>query len=270
MSLDIHKKIKDNLEFFINEYKIPHIIFYGPSGSGKRTILNKFINDIYDYDKQKINQYVMHVNCAHSKGIRFIRDELKFFAKTNIHNKNNNLFKSIVLFNADQLTMDAQSALRRCIEQFSHTTRFFILVENENRLLKPILSRFCNIYIPLPLINKKLQSLHDYNKLDIINNDILLKKRLWLKKNITKKANYTDIITCNLFVEKLYDKGYSGMDILEIIDNEKSIQKENKYLYLIYFDKIRSEYRNEKLFMFVILNLFFMRKNLNLENILEM
>ena len=60
------------------------------------------------------------------------------------------------------------------------------------------------------------------------------------------------------------------MDLIDIIDNEKTIQKENKYLYLIYFDKIRSEYRNEKLFMFVILNLFFMRKNLNLENILEM
>ena len=60
------------------------------------------------------------------------------------------------------------------------------------------------------------------------------------------------------------------MDIIDIIDNEKSIQNENKYLYLIYFDKIRSEYRNEKLFMLVILNLFFMRKKLNLENILEM
>ena len=35
----------------------------------------------------------MHVNCAHSKGIRFIRDELRIFCKTNIHNKNNNLFK---------------------------------------------------------------------------------------------------------------------------------------------------------------------------------
>ena len=164
MSLDIHKKIKDKLKFFISENKIPHIIFYGPSGGGKRTILNEFINDIYENDKPKMNQYVMHVNCAHSKGIRFIRDELKFFAKTNIHNKNNNLFKSIVLFNADKLTMDAQSALRRCIEQFSHTTRFFILVENENRLLKPILSRFCNIYIPLPIINKKKQSLHTFNK----------------------------------------------------------------------------------------------------------
>ena len=40
MSLDIHKKVKDKLNFFIKENKIPHIIFYGPSGSGKRTILN--------------------------------------------------------------------------------------------------------------------------------------------------------------------------------------------------------------------------------------
>ena len=154
MSLDIHRKIKDKLDFFIKENKIPHIIFYGPSGSGKRTILHEFISNIYKSDKQKINQYVMYVDCAHSKGIRFIRDELKFFAKTNIHNKSN-LFKSIVLLNADQLTMDAQSALRRCIEKFSHTTRFFILVENENRLLKPILSRFCNMYIRLPIIENE-------------------------------------------------------------------------------------------------------------------
>ncbi len=270
MSLHIHKKIKEKLQFFITENKIPHIIFYGPSGGGKRIILNEFIQNIYNKDKQKINQYVMYVNCAHSKGIRFIRDDLKFFAKTNIHNKNNNLFKSIVLFNADKLTMDAQSALRRCIEQFSHTTRFFILVENENRLLKPILSRFCNVYIPYPTIGEKNISLHEYNKKNIINNEFLIKRRAWLKKHIIKKKNYTNVEKCHLFVEKLYEKGYNGMDILEILENEKTIEKKNKYLYLIYFDKIRSEYRHEKLFMFVILNLFFMRKKLNLENILEM
>lgn len=269
MSLDIHRKIKDKLDFFIKENKIPHIIFYGPSGSGKRTILHEFISNIYKSDKQKINQYVMYVDCAHSKGIRFIRDELKFFAKTNIHNKSN-LFKSIVLLNADQLTMDAQSALRRCIEKFSHTTRFFILVENENRLLKPILSRFCNMYIPVPIIEKKTQSLHTYNKRSIIKNDVLIKRRQWLKKNIVKKTNYNDILSCNLFAKKLYQKGYNGIDIIDLIENENSIKNDNKYLFLIYFDKIRSEYRNEQLFIFVILNLFFMRKNLNLENILEM
>ena len=266
--LDIHKPIINKLNFFVKENKIPHIIFYGPTGSGKRTILNKFISNIYKNDKQKMNTYVMYVNCAHSKGIRFIRDELKFFAKINIHNKNNFLFKSIVLFNADQLTTDAQSALRRCIEQFSHTTRFFILVENENRLLKPILSRFCNIHIPHPTIESKKLSLYEYNKKDIHNHEVYEKKRQWLKKNITKKSNYKTVKMCRDFVEKLYQRGYSAIDLIEYIEQDKYHEK--KYFYLIYFDKIRKEFRNEKLFMFVVLNLYYMRKNLNLENILEM
>ena len=241
--LDIHKPIINKLNFFVKENKIPHIVFYGPTGSGKRTILNKFISDIYENDKQKMSTYVMYVNCAHSKGIRFIRDELKFFAKINIHNKNNFLFKSIVLFNADQLTTDAQSALRRCIEQFSHTTRFFILVENENRLLKPILSRFCNIHIPHPTIKNERLSLHEYNKKDINNHEVYEKKRQWLKKNITKKSNYKTVKTCRDFVEKLYQRGYSGIDLIEYIEQDKYHEK--KYFYLIYFDKIRKEFRNE-------------------------
>ena len=271
MSLEIHKKIEDKLAFFITEKKIPHIIFYGPSGSGKRTILNRFIYNIYENDKHKINQYVMYVNCAHSKGIRFIRDELKFFAKTNIHNKHNNLFKSIVLFNADKLTIDAQSALRRCIEQFSHTTRFFILVENENRLLKPILSRFCNIYIPYPYLDNSITSLHRYKKKHINENIFIKKRKFWLEKNIIKKSNYKNIESCRDFVDKLYEKAYSGLDIIKYIENSKKEENsKDKYLYLIYFDKIRSEYRNEKLYILTILNLYFMRKKLNLENILEM
>ena len=45
--LDIHKPIINKLDFFVKENKIPHIVFYGPTGSGKRTILNKFISNIY-------------------------------------------------------------------------------------------------------------------------------------------------------------------------------------------------------------------------------
>ena len=148
--MDIHKTIKTKLKYFIDKKKIPHIVFHGPSGSGKRTLLEFFIKNIYS-NIENSKKYVMYINCAHGKGIRFIRDELKFFAKTNIQNKNGNVFKSVILFNADKLTTDAQSALRRCIEQFSHTTRFFIIVENTDLLLKPILSRFCNIYIPHPI-----------------------------------------------------------------------------------------------------------------------
>ena len=164
MNLETHNIIKQKLEYFVNKKRIPHIIFHGPSGSGKREILNWFINKIYSNKKNFIKTYVMYVNCAHIKGIRFIRDELKFFAKTNIQNRKGQIFKSIILFNADQLTTDAQSALRRCIELFSHTTRFFIVITNKNGLLIPILSRFCSIYIPLPVIDGESINLYKYKK----------------------------------------------------------------------------------------------------------
>ena len=106
----------------------------------------------------------MYVNCSHGKGIKFIRDELKFFAKTHINSNGGNTFKSIVLLNADKLTMDAQSALRRCIELFSHNTRFFIIVEDKYKMLKPILSRFCEIYIPEPEYKGKIINLYNLQK----------------------------------------------------------------------------------------------------------
>ena len=118
---------------------------------------------IYNNDKYRIKQNVMHVNCSHGKGIKFIREDLKHFAKTHINTQNGSLFKSIILTNADKLTIDAQSALRRCIEVFSHTTRFFIVVEDKYKLLRPILSRFCEIYIPEPVIDNKIINLYQYN-----------------------------------------------------------------------------------------------------------
>ena len=104
----------------------------------------------------------MYVNCAHGKGIKFIRDELKFFAKSHINSNGGDIFKCIILLNGDKLTMDAQSALRRCIELFSHTTRFFIIVEDKYKLLRPILSRFCEIYIPEPIYNGKYINLYKH------------------------------------------------------------------------------------------------------------
>ena len=177
-----HPEIKDKLNFFLETGKIPNIIFHGSSGSGKRTIVNNFISDIYQHNKELIKNYVMYVNCAHGKGIKFVRDELKFFAKTHINSNGGDIFKSIVLLNADKLTIDAQSALRRCIELFSRSTRFFIIVEDKYKLLKPILSRFCEIYVPEPIINNCVTNLHTYN----LNNVYTFKdsgavRRLYLK-----------------------------------------------------------------------------------------
>ena len=103
------------LKNFYNEQNVPHLLFYGKSGMGKKTLVEKFLYLIYK-DIETINKYVMCVNCAHGKGIKFIREELKFFAKTNINHMHGYFFKSIVLLNAEKLTIDAQSALRKNLE----------------------------------------------------------------------------------------------------------------------------------------------------------
>ena len=133
--------VREKLDHFIQTKKVPHLLFYGPSGSGKRTLVNEFVRRIYGDDSNRIAEMTMFVNCAHGKGIKFVREELNIFVKTNI-NYRDGAFKTIILSNADELTIDAQSALRRCIELYSHHTRFFVITENEGKLLRPILSRF--------------------------------------------------------------------------------------------------------------------------------
>jgi DNA polymerase III delta prime subunit len=164
IKIEGHEAIIEKLNYFYKIHKIPNIIFHGGCGTGKKTIVNQFINTIYNNDKEKIKTFVMYVNCAHGKGIKFIREELKFFAKTHIISNGGDIFKSVILLNADKLTMDAQSALRRCIELFSHSTRFFIVIEDKYKLLKPILSRFCEIYVPELIIKNSIVNLHNIDE----------------------------------------------------------------------------------------------------------
>ena len=265
-NLDIHNDIKNKLNYFIKIKKIPNIIFHGVSGCGKNTLVNNFIHDIYNNEKEMIKNYVMEVNCAHGKGIKFIREELKFFAKTNINLKDGEIFKTIILLNADKLTIDAQSALRRCIELFSHSTRFFIIVEDKYKLLKPILSRFCEIYVPEPIINGKVINLHNYALGEIYNLGKITKKKTDnLKKHLKLDAKYTLNELVNLCI-KLYENGYSCLDVINYIKSS-SLDESKIYEFMVIFNKIKKDFRNEKLLMLFILNFFLFRSDCNLENI---
>jgi len=263
------------LNYFHKIHKIPNIIFHGQSGSGKRTIVNKFINLIYNNDKERTKAFVMYVNCAHGKGIKFIREELKFFAKTHINSNGGDIFKSIVLLNADKLTTDAQSALRRCIELFSHNTRFFIIVEDKYKLLKPILSRFCEIYVPEPILLNGEESsinLYKYNLAETFKLKNVKHARIdWLKKNLFKTMN-AEIKDNELlsFSTKLYEKGYSGMDIIQLLENPTlftNLPDSKRYELLFTFNKIKKEFRNETLLIMFILNFLFLSLDTSLENI---
>jgi len=226
--------MQNKLDFFIESKRIPNIIFHGEAGSGKKRLLIDFIHKIYNYNKEDIQQYVMFINCAFGKGIKFIRDELKHFAKTNIHRQ----FKSIVLFNAEKLTVDAQSALRRCIEQFNFNTRFFIVTDDKFKLLKPILSRFSEIHISSPV------------KTTIVNPKFV---------ELMEQLTHTTIFKTAMI---MYEHAFSAIDLENYVNHECT---SHKYKWLMYYSKIKSEFRNEVLLLYVLLYLYVFRTEISVK-----
>ena len=285
-----NEKLFDKLNFFLSTKQIPNIIFYGASGSGKRTIINNFLLEIYGGDKAKLKSNIMMVNCSHGKGIKFIREELKFFAKTNIQSSYDILFKSIVLLNADSLTVDAQSALRRCIESFSYNTRFFIVIENKQKLLNPILSRFCEIYIPestcilytsgikdVQFINLHKQNLDiNYSK----NNDFFSTKTSSVSeektlKNIMdtfeNKENQTfELSELIILSSELYENGIYVKQLIDNLDKLKLKTTVNIDLLTLCYYKLKLEFRCEKMLFFYILKFIYVNLGSNdaIKNIL--
>jgi hypothetical protein len=261
--------VHHKLTYFYQSKKIPHIIFHGPSGSGKRTIVEKFLHQIYEGDKAIMKSNIMWVNCAHGsgRGIKFIRDELKFFAKSNIQFNSGIIFKTIVLLNADSLTTDAQSALRRCIELFSFNTRFFIIVENKHKLLNPILSRFCEIYVPEMMgPDGSVLNLHDYTVKNAYRfDDFKENRRIQLEtrmNTLSDGVSHKDLVQ---LVTELYALGYSCLDIIDWFRKTNCSPLSSSVL--MCFHKIKSEYRCEKLLMLYILDYAFIRENKDLKSI---
>jgi hypothetical protein len=252
----LHANIHRKLDGYHLTNRVPHLLFHGSNGTGKRSLVYYFINKIYNGDKYKIKTNVMFVNCAHGKGIKFIRDELKFFAKSNIQGSQGVVFKTIVLFNADSLTIDAQSALRRCIELFSYNTRFFIVVENKHKLLNPILSRFCEIYVPEYVdASGKIVNLHQYRLTQIYGttDQEILNKRQWFSQNCGCLAEKTHLQLVDI-INAAYEVGLSSLDLIEWIKHNEEIPADIKYQLIIHYQGIKSEYRCEKLLMLTLFN----------------
>ena len=243
--LKIHESITNKLDYFIENNKIPNILIHGPPGSGKRTILKRFIEHIYEDDMKHL---IMYIECGHGKGIKFIRDEVNYFAKTNCKET---MFKTIVLLNADNLTIDAQSALRRSIEVFSKSTRYFIVLHDKNKLLNPLVSRFCELYVPLPCINNKYINLHEYQMAHEFAKHENKKQKII--KNVFTNPKFNDNINLRAIElsKYFYDNGVNAQDFITFL---KSSTKYNKNLFTI--EKMACSIKCEKLLLFSIISVF--------------
>lgn len=237
---------------------LPNLLLYGNNLVGKKTLLEQLLIYIYKTN-ENIENNTLILNCSLGKGnIKFIRENLRFFANTITH-KNITNFKSIILLNADSLTLDAQSALRRSIEIYNHT-KFFIVTANKSKIIKPILSRFSEIYCNdrnMDIINKSLKSnnnnsnnnnsnSNNSNSNKINNKLSLLIKNLDSKletlnnentnENTNENANdYNKNVLLLEYSSLIYNKGISANNLLDYF-TAKSNFKTDYYKFLFFFN----------------------------------
>ncbi|EJU03821.1 P-loop containing nucleoside triphosphate hydrolase protein [Dacryopinax primogenitus] len=141
-----HKDITSTIEKFIEQNRLPHLLFYGPPGTGKTSTILAVARKIYgnEYRKQ-----ILELNASDDRGIDVVREQIKNFAEMRtLYSKG---FKLIVLDEADMMTQAAQSALRRVIEQYTRNVRFCIICNYVNKIIPAIQSRCTRFrFSPLP------------------------------------------------------------------------------------------------------------------------
>ncbi len=134
------KEILRGISNLIKTPDIPHMLFAGPAGVGKTTAALCIAMELLGEDWRK---NTLELNASDDRGIRMVRERVKEFAAS-IKLATDKEFgkpKIIILDEADEMTSEAQTALRRIIEDSSKTTRFIIICNYLSQIIEPIQSR---------------------------------------------------------------------------------------------------------------------------------
>ena len=134
-----HEDIVGRLESYVAQNDLPHLLFSGPAGVGKTTSAMAIAREVYGEDWR---ENFLELNASDERGIDVVRDRIKDFARTSFGGYD---YRIIFLDEADALTSDAQSALRRTMEQFANNTRFVLSCNYSSQIIDPIQSR-CAVF----------------------------------------------------------------------------------------------------------------------------
>ena len=131
---DVKERLRPLLE---KQQQMPHLLFAGPPGSGKTTlaqiVAEKILGDLK-------SDYTLSLNASDERGINTVRERVKVFASYS-DRREGVPFRLVILDEADEMTRDAQTALRRIMEESSRFTRFILVCNYSSNIIEPKQSR---------------------------------------------------------------------------------------------------------------------------------
>jgi len=159
------KEIVERLKSFVKSRNVPHCIFAGPPGTGKTTAAMCLARDLYG---QVYREHVMELNASDERGIDVVRETVKTFARSK--SVGEIPFRIMILDEADNMTSDAQQALRRTMERFTETCRFIMCANYSGKIIEPIQSRcapFRFYYLPREEHDRCLKQMAEKEKVKL-------------------------------------------------------------------------------------------------------
>jgi replication factor C small subunit len=129
---------RSQIETWIKDGTIPHLLFSGAPGVGKTTLAKILINQL------KIDEYdVLEINASRENSVDTIRDKITGFVQTMPFGK----FKVVLLDEADYITPNGQAALRGVMETYASSARFILTCNYSNRVIPALHSRCQGFHI---------------------------------------------------------------------------------------------------------------------------
>jgi replication factor C subunit 3/5 len=225
-----HEKITKTIVNYFEVNKLPHLLFYGSSGTGKTSSILAISKHYYNEDFENM---VLILNASEERGIETVRNRIKQFVTTSglPENKNTPPFKLIILDEIDAMTEDAQAILRKVIEKYVNNVRFCFIC-NYLKKINPAIQSRCIIFRFKPIPEHVMLNFTQVicKKKKIIINDNALK--LIIKRtngDMRKLLNILQSIYMYMhslnFENKKLNNNMIESDLFNITINENHVSK---------------------------------------------
>eukprot|EP01112_Ceratiomyxa_fruticulosa_P020185 TRINITY_DN6810_c0_g1_i1.p1 TRINITY_DN6810_c0_g1~~TRINITY_DN6810_c0_g1_i1.p1 ORF type:complete len:400 (+),score=86.63 TRINITY_DN6810_c0_g1_i1:142-1200(+) len=186
--MDYHKEQAQQLKKMIESEDFPHLLVYGPPGSGKKTRISAILRELYGSNVSKLK--VEHKQFKPSTSVKeievvlvtsphhvelnpsdsgnqdrlVVQDVIKEIAQNIPIDGLSHGFKIVVLNEVDKLSREAQHALRRTMEKWMSVCRLILCCTSTAKVIDPVKSRCLPIRVPAPRQEEIMKILSNISK----------------------------------------------------------------------------------------------------------